>query len=261
MNEHEVVDEDEAIEALEYLGLTGYEAKTFIALQRLGIGGARDVAQVVDIPRPQVYQTAESLEGRGLINVQQSTPIQYRPIELKEAKVKLRNRFERAEETAFEYLKNVHREGHENKERENIWKITRNGTIDSRITHFVGEAETKILFGVWSTTLLQEETANALVTAAERDVSVTVISQNEALANQFPDIKGLKVVKPAIKGAEETSSRLLAVDKATVLLSVLDDDDQSTDPEETAIWSSETGFAQVLVQLIEGYLRLTDRSL
>lgn len=260
MNEHEAVDEDEAIEALERLGLAGSEAKMFIALQRLGVGGARDVAQLVDMPRPQVYRTAESLEERGLINVQQSTPIQYRAIELEEAKAKLRKRFERTKETAFEHLKTVHREGHKNEERENVWKITRNETINSRITHFINNAETKLLFGIWSTPLLQEEIANALITAAERDVSVTVLSHDEALADQFPDLKGLKVVKPAIKGAEETSSRILAVDDDTVLLSVLDDDDPSITPGETAIWSSETGFAQVLIQLIEVYLRPIDGS-
>lgn len=260
MNEYEAVDEDEAIEALERLGLTGYEAKMFIALQRLGVGSARDVAQLVDIPRPQVYRTAESLEERGLINVQQSTPIQYRALELKEAKAKLRKRFERTKETAFEYLKNVHRDGHKNEERETTWKITRNETINSRITHLINNAETKLLFGIWSTPLLQAEIANALITAAERDVSVTVLSHDEALADQFSDRKGLKVAKPAINGAEEMSSRILVVDEDTVLLSVLDDDDPSITPEETAIWSSETGFAQVLVQLIEVYLRPLDGS-
>lgn len=260
MNEHEVVDEDEAIEALERLGLAGSEAKMFIALQRLGVGGARDVAQLVDIPRPQVYRTAESLEEYGLINVQQSTPIQYRAIELEEAKAKLRKRFERTKETAFDYLKSVHREGHKNEERENTWKITRNETINSRITHFINNAETKLLFGIWSTPLLQEEIANALITAAERDVSVTVLSHDEALADQFPDLKGIKVVKTAIKDAEETSSRILVVDDDTVLLSVFDDDDPTITPGETAIWSSETGFAQVLVQLIEVYLRPMDGS-
>jgi len=58
-------DQNEAVDAFEQLGLTSYEAKVFIALHRLGAGTARDVAEITDVPRSQVYSVAESLENRG----------------------------------------------------------------------------------------------------------------------------------------------------------------------------------------------------
>ncbi len=56
------MDESDAIEALEELGLSNYEAKVFVALQRLGTGTARDIHQATDVPRSQVYGAAESLQ-------------------------------------------------------------------------------------------------------------------------------------------------------------------------------------------------------
>lgn len=248
MNEHE------AVEALKELGLTGYEAKVFIALQRLGTGGARDVAEITDVPRPQVYSTAESLEGRGLIDVQQSDPIKYRPVGIGEAKAKLRTRFERTQETAFEYIEEVQRETREDEEREEVWTVTGRETISSRIEHLVGEAGSRVLIGIPSEELLPDEIADALGNAAARGASVEIISRDAALADRFAD-GGIDVVEPVIEESEDTSGRLLVVDDATVLLSVLGGEHQPDGPGETAIWSRDTGFARVLVRLIESYLR------
>lgn len=249
------MDEHEAVEALKELGLTGYEAKVFIALQRLGSGGARDVAEVTDVPRPQVYSTAESLEDRGLIDVQQSDPIAYRPVGIDEAKAKLSARFERTRETAFDYIERVQREGREDEEREEVWTVTGRETIDSRIKHLADQAERRISLGIPSESLLRDDVVDALGTAAERGVSVTIISRDVALADRFTDAEGIDVVDPAIEESEDVSGRLLVVDDATVLLSVLGGEDRPESSVETAIWSEETGFARVLIRLIESYLR------
>ena len=94
----------DAVDAFEDLGLTSYEAKVFIALHRLGLGTARDVADTTDVPRSQVYSVAESLESRGLLEVQQSNPIRYRPVSVDEARETLRDRFEREQDRACRQL-------------------------------------------------------------------------------------------------------------------------------------------------------------
>jgi len=103
-------DQNEAVDAFEQLGLTSYEAKVFIALHRLGAGTARDVAEITDVPRSQVYSVAESLENRGLLEVQQSNPIRYRPVSVDEARDTLRTQFERERDRAFEYVETVKNE-------------------------------------------------------------------------------------------------------------------------------------------------------
>lgn len=247
------MNEYEAVEALKELGLTAYEAKVFIALQQLGTGSARDVAQTVDVPRPQVYTTTEALEEQGLVDIQQSNPITYRPVKIEKAKAKLRAQFEQTQETAFEYIEHIQTEEREDEERADVWTVTGRETIDFRTISLIEDAKTKVLFGIPAAALLQDEIIDALISAAKR-VSVTIISQDGAIANQFADVEGVEVVDFTLEESEETSGRLLVVDDDTVLLSVFNDSDQLDISQERAIWSAETGFANVLVRLIESYL-------
>jgi len=52
------MNEGDAVDALKSLGLTTYEARTFVALQKLGAGTASEVADIADVPRSQVYGAA-----------------------------------------------------------------------------------------------------------------------------------------------------------------------------------------------------------
>ena len=54
--------------------------------------------------------------------------------------------------------------------------------------------------------------------------------------------------------ASDTAGRLLAVDGETVLLSVLAGEDLPGVRTKTAIWSSDTGIASVLPQLLRSHL-------
>jgi sugar-specific transcriptional regulator TrmB len=49
--------------------LTEYEARTLIALVRLGTGTARGVANVDGVPRSRVHDAAETLHERGFVDV------------------------------------------------------------------------------------------------------------------------------------------------------------------------------------------------
>jgi sugar-specific transcriptional regulator TrmB len=55
--------------ALQRLGLSEYEAETFVALQQIDSGSASDVAEVSNVPRSPVYGAADDLEDRGLLDV------------------------------------------------------------------------------------------------------------------------------------------------------------------------------------------------
>jgi len=125
-------DQNEAVDAFEQLGLTSYEAKVFIALHRLGAGTARDVAEITDVPRSQVYSVAESLENRGLLEVQQSNPIRYRPVSVDEARDTLRTQFERERDRAFEYVETVKNEPTGEETQEDIWTVRGRNRVDDR---------------------------------------------------------------------------------------------------------------------------------
>ncbi|WP_254768994.1 TrmB family transcriptional regulator [Salinilacihabitans rarus] len=241
------VDEADALAAFERLGLTSYEAKVFIGLHRIGSGTARDVAQVVDVPRSQVYGVAETLEERGLLEVQQSSPIRYRPVSVEEAREILRERFENEQERAFEYVEAVRREPNGQEEQEDIWTVRGSDRVDDRVVDLLSSADRRIVFGTRLPELLTDDIGAALEERADAGVTVLGVSWTEAVRDRLHELAGVDVFKPpGHRQGDDRSGRIVIVDDDGVLLSVVDDDGS-----ETAIWSSGSLFASVLIQLIE----------
>ncbi|ELY93398.1 TrmB family transcriptional regulator [Natrialba hulunbeirensis JCM 10989] len=240
-------DESAAIDAFERLGLTSYEAKVFIALQQLGSGTARDVARTTDVPRSQVYSVAESLEKRGLLAVQQASPIRYRPVSIDEAQTTLRNRFEREQERAFDYVEQVKRDSVEEETQEDIWTIRGRERVDDRVVDLVSNAEDRVLFGTRLPDLVTPALGEALENRAAAGVAVTVVSRDDGVRDRLGSLEGVTAdLPPTNREDDERSGRILIVDDDGILLSVVDDSGG-----ETAIWSSGSLFASVLIQLIE----------
>ena len=250
------MDENEAIQALEELGLSNYEANVFAALQMLGTGTARDVHRVTDVPRSQVYGAAESLQERGLLEVQQSKPIQYRPVSLEAARSHLRGEFERTQDRAFDYLETAREQrGDAAEKREDIWTVHGRTSIDSRVEQLLEEAKSRILVGLGRGATVGDAVADVLRERAESGVDVVVVSPDEPVHDRFADgpIAVRKLPDAHLRG-DDPIGRVVVVDGETVLISVRGDRGTGELDEETAIWSSRTGIAAVLIQLIDGGL-------
>jgi sugar-specific transcriptional regulator TrmB len=248
-------DEEDAVESLKSLGLSEYESKVFIALQRLGVGTARDVYRLTDVPRSQVYGAAETLEERGLVEIQQSKPMEYRPVTLEEARERLQERFERKQSLAFDYLERAREESpRDEEEREDFWTVKGRDTIDSRIEELLDEAEERVIFISTHEGLVNGSIEDRLVELAEK-MDVYVMSRDESLLQRFEDAEGVICINTPEKTVrEDEGGRFIMVDSDTVLLTVLGDEEGAIDDTETAVWSSETSFAKVLVQITEGWL-------
>ncbi|TYL39121.1 TrmB family transcriptional regulator [Natronococcus pandeyae] len=239
--------ESEALEAFERLGLTSYEAKVFIGLHQIGSGTARDVARVVDVPRSQVYSVAESLEERGLLEVQQSSPIRYRPVSVEEARTTLEERFEREQERAFDYVSTVKQEPNGEETQEDIWTVRGRSRVDDRIADILSAADRRLLFGARLPELVTPQIEQTLEKRAAAGVEVVVVSSSDAVRDRLGALDGVTVdTPPAHRESDQRSGRIAIVDDDSLLLSVVDNDGS-----ETAIWSSNSLFASVLIQLIE----------
>lgn len=245
-------DETAAVDALERLGLSNYEAKVFIALQTLGTGTARDVYRVSEIPRSQVYGAAESLAERGLIEVQHSTPMQYRPVSLEEAKRLLEKRFEHERSQAFEFLESVRERHDTGEEREDVWSIDGTEHIDDRIQHLVEGANESIVFGTTDTTFLTEAIRDRLRRAVDDGVEVIIVSENPEVRESFEE-GAVTVHAPPESLRNERAARMVVADDAAVLLSVRGESDADREGE-AAIWSESSGFATVLAEILTGWL-------
>lgn len=246
------MDESDAVESFERLGLTSYEAKVFIALQKLGSGSARDVSEVTDVPRSQVYSVAESLSDRGLVEIQQSSPKQFRPVSVEAARSTLRDRFERESDRAFEFVEAARAEGAE-ETKGDIWTIHGREGVAARCVELIGDAEESVVFGARGTDLFSGGIRRALVDRSAAGVDVTVVSLNPAVRNVVADRPGIRTVEPSAAIDNERSGRLLVVDGDTILVSVVS---AESDGDETAVWSSGSNIASVLIQLLEGSLGL-----
>ncbi|MFC7071900.1 TrmB family transcriptional regulator [Halovenus rubra] len=249
------MDENDAISGLKELGLTTYEARVLVALQKLGSGTANEISSVVDVPRSQVYGAAGGLEERGLVETQQSTPTAYQPVPLEQARRHLIDQLaERGAET-FNYLEQI-QNTHDNEERsEAIWLINSEDAIVSRTSDLIEAADTRLLYVAESVAMLERELLDALVDAANRNVDVIIVSSDPDVLEAVPAKDSYSTFcVPEDREVEVDTARLLVADSRSVLLST-----QSTatmqEENRVAFWTSENPFASFFVELVEAWLR------
>lgn len=70
--------EEEALAAIERLGLTRKEGKAYLVLVRNGPSTASDVSRLLGVQYPAVYRVLHSLQGKGWIEASRDRPNRYR---------------------------------------------------------------------------------------------------------------------------------------------------------------------------------------
>jgi len=238
------VSAESAAEALERLGLSGYEAKVFVALQQLGEGTAQEVSRVSDVPRSQVYGAAGALAERGLVELVETSPKRYRPVSLAAARRQLSARLEREQDRAFEHLESVREEHDDDHSGTEVATLRGRRPIHERLAGLLADADERII-----AILPTEREVSADVGAQLRDraadgVEVTLVTEDPAVADRFED----SAVRAATAGDEMTdfTGRTVLVDGATVLLSVV----PAGRGGETALWTAETAIGEILAAFV-----------
>jgi sugar-specific transcriptional regulator TrmB len=238
----------DAVEALLELGLSNYEARVFVALQRLGTGSAQAVSQISDVPRSQVYGAADDLASKGLVEVVEASPKEYRPVSLSTAREQLRARIEREHERAFQNLESVRNEHADHGDERDVATLHGHHGIHERIAELVAEATDRVILVAGSDDLLPEAVASALRARAEEGVSVVVVTEDPAVDGRFADVP-VRVVVACREQTGGFTGRTLLVDDATVLLSVRTED--SPEPSaETALWTADTRIGDILAEYV-----------
>ena len=158
---------------LETFGLTEYEAKCFVALTRIDHGTARELAEVADVPRPRVYDSVESLQERGLADVQDSQPRRFRAADPRDAVETIRRAYgERLDR--LEGLLPRLQSPEPRDERAGVWVVEGDDAVSDRLTGLVENATEEVLLVVAVESLLTEEFREALAAASDRGVSITL---------------------------------------------------------------------------------------
>ncbi|MFB6218261.1 MAG: TrmB family transcriptional regulator [Halobacteriaceae archaeon] len=177
---------EEAVGLLEEFGFTEYEAKCFVALLRIDRGTAKEVSDVADVPRARVYDSMESLQDRGLVEVQASSPRRFRAADPEEAVGALERRYtERLDrlETLFADLGPPEAREEEG----DVWVMEGDEAVGDRMVGLLEEATDEVLFAAADEDLLTEDLLSALSAAADRGVAVTAGSPGEPVRERIAD--------------------------------------------------------------------------
>jgi len=241
---------EEAVEVLQQLGLKEYEARCFVGLSRLHTGTAKQLSEMTEVPRTRVYDAIRVLEAQGLVEIQHSSPQQFRAVPLEEATETLRDQYEDRVERLHDTLDTVEVvEQDEETPVQQVWAMSGRDAIENRADQLVEKASEEIVLVLGDESLLTDDLVATLNEVGD-EVDLLIGALTESLQDQIqtavPDattfISGLEWLHGENATADETAiGRLLLVDRSTILVSSLMPDTR----EEQAIFGE--GFGNGLV--------------
>jgi sugar-specific transcriptional regulator TrmB len=237
-----------AVETLEALGLKQYEAACFTTLTRMDHATAKELSDLTDVPRTRVYDAIEQLQDEGLVDVQQSSPKQFRAVSITAATALLRQRFDErftTLQTSLEGLDAIDDgspDGHSN-----VWTTTGSDTITRRAIEHLDRADEEIILIVNGDRVVTDQLLTRLQAAHDRGVAIYIGtlsgSLHERLKTALSDVtlfeSKLDWLQPqADEEDEEAIGRLLLVDREALLVSSLG---HHSPYNEAALWSEGVG--------------------
>lgn len=244
--------ERQAVDALQEVGLTAYEAKCFVALSRVPKATAKEVSQLADVPRSRVYDSAEGLQARGLVDVREGTPREFRAVSVDLAVEKLERDISDHLDTVASSLREVSRLESRGDDGE-IWTVEgRANVVDRGLSLFAG-ADEELFCLVAGEDVPEETWIEALGDAADRGVNVLFASPRaavrEAVDERLPEgtVREPDVALSAFPADEDHLVRLVLADREAVMIATRDDQRVPGVARETAVWGRGTTNGLVVV--------------
>ncbi|WP_458185805.1 TrmB family transcriptional regulator [Haladaptatus sp. NG-WS-4] len=240
--------ETETVELLSELGLTEYEARTFVALLQLGEGTAKDVSDVSDVPRTRVYDAVEQLHDRGLVDVQYGSPQKFWAVSRDTSVRKFQRRYEGNIEHLSDLLSELETVERGSHEQPGVWTVTGRESVEDRIREFLDEATAEVVC-ICTDERLTDDIVEKLIELNDAGVDLHLGGVSTNLRERVDaDALDATVFHSPWKWSETAVSRLLMVDGETTLVSVKVDSSDA----ETAIWG--TGEKNSLVVVLKAIL-------
>lgn len=242
---------EEAIDVLQELGLREYEARCFVGLSRLPTGTAREISDVTDVPRTRVYEATRVLAAEGLVEVQHSSPQQFRAVSLTEAAEILREQYEHRVDRLTDALSGIEQlESTSDESVQEVWAMTGTESIANRTQRLIDAADDEVVVVIGDESLLTEE-LTASLRQTPNDVSVLIGAVSESLRDEIepavPEatvfVSGLDWLRQQRQAGEPSVGRLLLVDESTILLSTI----VAESGEEHAIYGEGFGNGMVVI--------------
>ena len=219
---------EEAIEVLQQLGLKEYEARCFVGLTRLNTGTAKKLSELTEVPRTRVYDAIRVLEAQGLVEIQHSSPQQFRAVPLEEATETLRDQYEERVERLHSALDTVDIvEEDDESPVQQIWAIAGRDAIENRTDQLIEKASEEIVLVIGDESLLTPDLIDRL-NDVDDSIDLVIGTLTESLQEQVQTavpnattfVSGLEWLHGENTTKDDTAiGRLLLADRSTILVS------------------------------------------
>ncbi|WP_410766294.1 TrmB family transcriptional regulator [Haloferax sp. DFSO60] len=229
--------EDRAIELLTELSLSDYEARTLVGLLRLGRGSAREVSDIVEVPRSRVYDAVESLHEMGLVDIRYGTPKEFIPVSQETTIRKFAVKYEDLIEELSSTLERLS-PTELRTEQIGVWTVTGSQNVNRRVIEFINDAQEEVVF-MSEEELLTDEIVDALSRAEARGIEIYLASADDEVQNIDTVLPNSTVVDTLWEWSGSHISRLLLVNDEVTLVSV-ERSVGNNESTEVAIWGRGT---------------------
>lgn len=162
----------EASQRLGMIGLSPYEAMTYISLVAHGYGDAETIAATAGIPRTSAYKVLQSLQQKGFAIATSGRPVIYKP----EPPVKMREQVEAKIRETFEKLELLHEIVGERGEPQLIYTITGRGRVMAKIGELLDKSAASFIISSPVYSEIRDELGKKFTNAIQMGVEITVIT-------------------------------------------------------------------------------------
>jgi len=250
----------ETVDLLQELGLKEYEARCLLALTKTSTSTAKEISEASEVPRTRVYDAIRVLQAKGLVEVQHSSPQEFRAVTVDEAIATLRRKYETRLDALEGHLESLEAasEDEAGLDRvQEVWSLSGHEGIKSRTLERIEDADSEILLLVVDESLLSQDIIDALNAAVDRGTNVIVGGFEpaivETIGSAVPNARLFEtqldwLVGPDHTGSQVAIGRLLLVDQESVLVSSYYPGEEASDQREQAVYA--TGLGNGVVVLI-----------
>ena len=161
-----------AVETLERVGLTRYEAQAYIALVARGVGDATTIAQAATIPRTSAYKVLDSLAAKGYAQPTGGKPILFRPTNPLDVAESLKGSIQ----DVFEKLAQLHRVVAEHGEPQLVYLLSGREKVVQKIGELLDQSTASFILTTQQIADLREPLMKKILHAVKRGVQVTFVT-------------------------------------------------------------------------------------
>ncbi|MBM7622674.1 TrmB family transcriptional regulator [Sporohalobacter salinus] len=162
---------EKVIDQFTNMGLTKYDAKTYITLLQYPDSTAYKISKNSDVPQSKVYEAVKNLVSKGLAVSKKENPVHYSPLPVEEFLKRYRNSVEESISFVKDNLENL-----QQNKIDYVWHLESENQIKNKIEEIIDEANDTLYLEIWNEQL--QIFYDQLKEAEKRGVKIVLVVYN-----------------------------------------------------------------------------------